>query len=230
MNRHLIYCVEDDDSIRELIVYALNSEGFQAEAFSRAEDMLAACASRVPDLILLDIMLPGIDGVAALTKFRETYRSAATRVIMLTAKGSEINKVTGLDAGADDYMTKPFSVLELCARIRAHLRKKASGTPGNELRVNGIALNQEARTVTANGKSVALTQKEFELLRFFMLNAGTVAERETLVKEIWGYEYFGESRTVDIHVKNLREKLGGEGARIQSVRGVGYVLTVIGSA
>ncbi len=225
VEKHLIYCVEDDDAIRELVVYAASSEGYEIQAFADAETMLDACEKLLPDIILLDIMLPGMDGITALKAFRAKYRSADTRVLLLTAKGTEINKVTGLDAGADDYVTKPFSVLELMARVRANLRKTAVGAQHGELKVNSISLSQQSRTASVDGATVPLTQKEFELLRFLMLNAGVVAERERLIKEVWGYEYFGETRTVDIHIKNLREKLGAEGSSIQSVRGVGYVLT-----
>ena len=216
--------VEDDDAIRELVIYALNQEKLLVKAFVRAEEMLAECAKVVPDLILLDIMLPGIDGIEALKRFRAGYKSADTRIIMLTAKGSEINKVTGLDAGADDYITKPFSILELAARVRANLRKKTIKPAGGELKVNSIVLNQDTRTVSVNAEEINLTRKEFELLRFLMLNAGAATERETLLKEIWGFEYFGETRTVDIHMKNLKRKLGAQSESIQSVRGVGYML------
>jgi two-component system alkaline phosphatase synthesis response regulator PhoP len=170
-------------------------------------------------------MMPGTDGLTALKIFRDKYKSAGTKIIMLTAKSSEISKITGLDSGADDYITKPFSVLELMARIRANLRKKSVSVENGNLQVNSIILNQESRIVTVCGAEVSLTQKEFELLKFLMINAGNVVEREKLLKEIWGYEYYGESRTVDIHMKNLREKLGAESVAIQSVRGVGYILT-----
>lgn len=223
MNKYLIYSAEDDDTIRDLVVYAAKSEGFQIKAFTDAEGLLSECEKRMPDLIILDIMLPGMDGLDALKIFREKFKSSDTHIIMLTAKVSEINKVTGLDAGADDYITKPFSVLELMARIRANFRKKTAGT--GELKINSLVLNQEARIVRSKDKKINLTQKEFELLKFLMQNAGVVIEREALVREIWGHEYFGETRTVDIHIKNLRDKLGDESDTIQSVRGVGYILT-----
>ncbi|MCL2061369.1 MAG: response regulator transcription factor [Firmicutes bacterium] len=223
MNKQLIYVTEDDDAIRDLVTYALTAEDYSVKAFTCAEELLAQCAKTIPDLVLLDIMLPGMDGITALKKFRDDYKSADTRIVMLTAKASEINKVTGLDAGADDYITKPFSVLELCARVRAALRKKAISPLGGQLSVNAVVLHQDSRTVTVRGAEISLTLKEFELLNFLMLNAGVVVEREKLLKEVWGYEYFGETRTVDIHIKNLREKLGGEADAIQSVRGVGYI-------
>jgi len=226
MSQYLIYSAEDDDAIRDLIEYAIKGEGFEAKVFADADKMLLECEKRIPDLILLDIMMPGTDGISALKIFKEKYKSADTRIIMLSAKNSEINKITGLDAGADDYIVKPFSVLELMARIRANLRKKAATPmPQSKLEANNIVLSQESRTVTANEKEITLTHKEFELLKFLMLNVGNVVERDKLLKEIWGYEYFGESRTVDIHIKNLRDKLGVEGDAIQSVRGVGYILT-----
>jgi len=225
MNKPLIYSAEDDDAIRELIEYAVKADGYEIKAFADADTLLLECGKRIPDLILLDIMMPKTDGISALKAFKEKYKAANTRIIMLTARVSEISKITGLDAGADDYITKPFSVLELMARIRANLRKKTISFEDGELKINTITLNQESRTVTVNGKQAALTHKEFELLRFLMLNAGNVVQRDKLLKDIWGYDYFGESRTVDIHMKNLRDKLGAEAEAIQSIRGVGYILT-----
>jgi two-component system alkaline phosphatase synthesis response regulator PhoP len=224
MENKLIYICEDDDALRELVAYAVKSEGYTLKAFDAAEKLLEECSRCVPDLMVLDIMLPGIDGVEALKRFRQTYAGADTRVIMLTAKGTEGNRVAGLDAGADDYVTKPFSVLELMARIRAHLRKKTVAVSGGVLNCGDISLFQDAREVKVDKKNVVLTQKEFELLRLLMLNTGVALEREKIVKEIWGYDYFGESRTVDIHIKNIREKLGGAGKMIQSMRGVGYMM------
>ncbi|MCL2521629.1 MAG: response regulator transcription factor [Erysipelotrichales bacterium] len=224
MKKQLIYTAEDDESIKELICYALTNEGYDVMAFSDADILLSECEKRIPDLILLDIMMSGTDGIEALKIFRGKYKSAGTAIIMLTAKASEINKITGLDAGADDYITKPFSVLELMARIRANLRKKTISISNNEIKVNSIILNQESRIVLVGEKKIALTNKEFELLKFLMLSVGNVVERELLLKEIWGYEYFGETRTIDIHMKNLREKLGVAGEAIQSIRGIGYIL------
>jgi len=223
--KHLIYSAEDDDSIRDLIEYAVKGEGYEIKVFPDADKLLLECGKRIPDLILLDIMMPNTDGITALKIFKEKYKSADTRIIMLTAKSSEINKITGLDNGADDYITKPFSVLELMARIRANLRKKIAIQNSGDIKINSLVLNQDSRIVTVGGKEIILTHKEFELLKFLMLNAGTVLDREKIIKELWGYEYFGTGRTVDIHIKNLREKLGDETEIIQSVRGVGYVLT-----
>ncbi|MCL2591793.1 MAG: response regulator transcription factor [Defluviitaleaceae bacterium] len=227
MKKQLIYTAEDDDSIRELITYAITNEGYDVRAFSSADTLLQECEKLLPDLILLDIMMAGTDGIKALKDFRQKYKSASTSVIMLTAKASEMNKIAGLDAGADDYITKPFSVLELMARIRANLRKKSAVISSSEIIVNSIVLNQESRVVLVENKKITLTNKEFELLKYLMLNVGNVVERDTLLKEIWGYEYFGETRTIDIHMKNLREKLGTSAEAIQSVRGVGYILTRI---
>ena len=224
MDRYLIYCAEDDDAIRELVVYAAKTDGHDVRGFNSADALLSACEKRLPDLVVLDIMMPGTDGLTALKNFREKYASADTRIIMLTAKTGEIDRITGLDAGADDYMSKPFSILELLARIRANLRKKMIGQRGGEFRLNSIVMNLNSRGVTVAGEDVRLTYKEFELLRYLMLNVGIVVEREQLLKEIWETEYFGESRTVDIHIKNLREKLKAEGESIRSVRGVGYML------
>ncbi len=217
---HTVYCVEDDPGIRELVNYALKSEGFITKVFERAEDMLIECEKELPNLILLDIMLPGIDGIDALKILRQKYSSAPLRIIMLTAKTGESSKVDGLDSGADDYITKPFSVLELIARVKAHLR--GVKTDGDIIELGDITLDAKSRTVKVGGKNVVLTAKEFDILRHLMLNAGAVLSREDLVKDIWGFEYFGESRTVDIHIKNIRSKLGASGEAIQSIRGVGY--------
>ena len=225
MEKTLIYSVEDDDAIRDLIAYALKSEGYEVKSFADAESCLAEAEKTLPELILLDIMLPGKDGMETLKILREKYKSANLKIIMLTAKASEINKVQGLDAGADDYITKPFSVLELAARVRANFRKKNAGIDGGIIKIGVVTLNQNSRMAVADGDVLRLTAKEYELLKYLMLNAGTVAERDKLLKEIWGYEYFGESRTVDNHIKNLREKLGAAGSMIESVRGSGYILS-----
>jgi len=223
-HKHLIYSVEDDDSIREMIAYALRDEDYETKSFVTAEEMLAETDKVAPGLIILDVMLPKMNGVEALKILRSKYKSADIKVIMLTAKTSEANKVEGLDAGADDYITKPFSVLELLARIRANLRKKSAGLDGGDIKIGDILLNQGGRTAAAGGKEVKLTEKEFELLKYLMLNAGTAVERDSLLKDVWGYEYFGGSRTVDNHIKNLREKLGASGGMIESVRGAGYIM------
>jgi two-component system alkaline phosphatase synthesis response regulator PhoP len=216
----LIYSVEDDESIRELINYALTNAGFQVVSFVTAEEMLHAFEQKQPDLCLLDIMLPGLDGIDALKIIRGKNKNI--KVIMLTAKKAEHNKVQGLDSGADDYITKPFSVLELVARVKAHLRTTTKS--GDMIQLGGIVINPSARTVTSNNQPVILTYKEFELLLALVKKAGAVVTREELLTEVWGYEYYGESRTVDIHIKNLRTKLGDCGDSIVSVRGVGYTI------
>ncbi|MDR2090990.1 MAG: response regulator transcription factor [Clostridiales bacterium] len=222
--KQLIYGVEDDESLRELIKYTLTNDGYEALMFANAEDCLEAFDKRQPSLLLLDIMLPGMDGMEALKIIREKYKNLNVKIIMLTAKNSEINKISGLNGGADDYMTKPFSVLELTARIKAHLRQRAVSVGGGVIEFAGIGLNAASREARAGGEPLNLTYLEFELLKILLENAGTVLERERLLREIWGMEYFGESRTVDIHIKNLRAKMGGYGACIVSARGLGYVL------
>ncbi|MCL2176565.1 MAG: response regulator transcription factor [Firmicutes bacterium] len=226
--QRLIYLAEDDDTIRELIVYAASSEGYDIKAFSNADLLLRECEKQMPDLILLDIMMPGTDGITALKKIREREQGGEPHIILLTAKVTEINRIKGLDAGADDYITKPFSVLELMARIRASLRKKDKssgvGIKSGKLEVNDIVLCLDTRSVSVSGRLVPLTLKEFELLKFLMQSVGVVVEREVIFKKVWGDEYFGETRTVDIHMKNLRGKLGEASSAIQSIRGVGYIL------
>jgi len=219
----LIYNVEDDASIRELVKYALESVGYEVVSFERAEEMLAAFEQKEPTLVVLDIMLPGMDGIEALRAIRA--KSDTVKVILLTAKVSEVNKVLGLDNGADDYITKPFSVLELQARVRAHLRsgsKRVSGAV--TIQIGEIVIDTSAHKVTVSDTDVMLTYKEFELIRHLAKNMGKVVSRDVLLRDIWGYDYVGESRTVDIHIKNLRAKLGKSGDRIKSVRGVGYIL------
>jgi len=223
---HLIYHVEDDASIRELIQYALAGAGYEVMSFETAEEMLSAFSVRLPDLVILDIMLTGADGIEALKAIRTHYGCVGVKVVMLTAKASEVNKITGLDYGADDYITKPFSVLELIARIRAHLRSYAAPIKDGTIVAGGIKLNPAAHTVFSDDRPIELTGKEFELLYCLIKKTGGVVAREELVREIWGYEYFGDSRTVDIHIKNLRSKLGVNGDCIVSIRGVGYKLVV----
>jgi len=222
-NKNLIYIVEDDEAIRELISYAVEGEGYNYKAFDNAIDMLAECKNTLPHLILLDIMLPNLDGVEALKKFRENFSASDTRIILVTAKNSEIHRIQGLDAGADDYVVKPFSVLELLARVRANLRKSGGSVNDiGELIAGNLKLCLNTRVVFSSENKIDLTHREFELLKFLMLNAGAVVDREKILQEVWGYEYTGESRTVDIHIKNLRQKLGDNGEKIESVRGIGY--------
>ena len=222
MNKQLIFIVEDDESIRELLKYTLSSEGFDVSVFENAESMLAALKTKMPKLILLDIMLPDMDGIEALTIIREEYKTVNTKVIMLTAKNSEINKVSGLNLGADDYITKPFSVLELVARIKANLRKYAVELSDEILSYKQLKIHTASREVFVGENKINLTMKEFELLKILMQNLGNVMERDFLLEKIWGYNYFGQTRTLDIHIKTLREKLGECGDFIITYRGVGY--------
>jgi len=218
----LIYSVEDDASIRELIKYALESSGYTVQSFESAEQMLEVFNQKEPNLILLDIMLPGIDGLEALKIVKA--KNSSIKVIMLTAKIQEINKVQGLDSGADDYMSKPFSVLELQARIRAHLRSVSNIKSKEEqvITLDNLTIDTNSHSVIVDKKEISLTNKEFQLLLELTKNMNKVITRDELLKNIWGYEYVGESRTVDIHIKNLRSKLGIIGDNIVSVRGVGY--------
>ena len=222
MDKQLIFMVEDDESIRELVKYALESENFDVSAFENAETMLAALKEKKPKLILLDIMLPGMDGIEALKIIREEYKTVNIKVIMLTAKNSEINKVSGLNLGADDYITKPFSVLELVARIKANLRKYAVELSEDILSYKQLKIHTASREVFIGETKINLTMKEFDLLKTLLYNLGNIVEREKLLEKVWGYEYFGQTRTLDIHIKTLREKLGEYGKFILTYRGVGY--------
>ena len=217
----LIYCVEDDASIRELISYAIQTAGYEARGFESGESFWRAVEERKPDLILLDIMLPGEDGLSILEKLRERGSTARLPVILLTAKTTEMDKVKGLDAGADDYIAKPFGVMELLSRIRAVLRRSA---PGEQLTIGELSLDLERREALVRGQPVKLTFKEFELLRYLMQNRGRVLSREQILEKVWGYDYEGETRTVDVHIKMLRQKLGC-GDLIVTVRSVGYMIS-----
>ena len=218
----IVHIVEDDENIRALVCYALESAGFDSAGFESADLFLRAVEKSLPDLLLLDIMLPGEDGLSLLHKLRRDLRTAAMPVVLLTARGSEYDRVRGLDLGADDYITKPFSVLELLSRVRAVLRRTERDSAGGSVEYGGIALHPERRTVTANGRRVELTYKEFELLNLLLQNRGIVLTRERIMDRVWGFDYEGESRTVDMHIKTLRQKLGDHGTAIITVRGVGY--------
>ncbi len=218
-----IYCVEDDTNIRDLVCYALKSSGFQATGCASGEE-LETLMTVPPDLLLLDIMLPGEDGLKILEDMRKNPQTANLPVILLTAKNSEIDRVRGLDSGADDYIVKPFSVLELVSRVKAVLRRAERVGNGKVSAYNNINIDREKRTVTCRGEKCALTYKEFELLAYLMENEGIVLSRDKILESIWGYDFPGESRTVDMHIKTLRQKLGEEGNAIQTVRGVGYKL------
>ncbi len=219
----MIYCVEDDSTIREMEVYTLEQTGFKARGFSESASLYEALRQEIPELIVLDIMLPGEDGIDVLKTLRADPRYKDIPIIMATAKGTEIDKITGLNLGADDYLVKPFGVMEMVARINAVLRrtKKASQ---QSIIVGNIVLNEAEHTVTSNGKNIELTHKEFDMLRLFMKNKNIVFSRERLMNEVWGSEYLGESRTVDAHIKTLRQKLGDAGGQIKTIIGVGYRL------
>ncbi|HJA36626.1 MAG TPA: response regulator transcription factor [Firmicutes bacterium] len=221
----MIFCVEDDDSIRELICYALKSGGYQAQGFSSSAALWHRMATEKPDLLVLDIMLPGEDGLHILQRLKEDASTRSVPVIMLTAKTSELDKVAGLDAGADDYITKPFSVLELLSRIRAVLRRTAP-SDAEVLSCGPVTIDPLRRTVTSDGNPVELTYKEFELLCYMMRNCDIVLSRTRLMENVWGFDFEGESRTVDMHIKTLRQKLGAGGSIIKTVRGVGYKVSL----
>lgn len=218
----MIYCVEDDTGIRELMIYTLKASGFEAQGFAEASEFWQALSEKLPELILLDIMLPGEDGITVLEKLRRRADTAKVPVIMASAKGTEFDRVKGLDCGADDYLSKPFGMMEMVSRVRAVLRRSAPQKSDSVLRLCGIELNIAEHRVISDSKEVQLTLKEFELLRLFMENPGFVFSRELLLSRIWGEEFVGESRTVDVHVGTLRQKLGAPGEVIETVRGVGY--------
>ncbi len=217
----MIYCVEDDTNIRDLVVYALKSGGFEAQGFADGDSFMRGLALGKPSLILLDIMLPGEDGISILARLKKQKDTKDIPVILLTAKGTEYDKVQGLDLGADDYITKPFGVMELLSRIRAVLRR-AAPEPSSQLRVGKLIMDIEGHRVLCDGLEIALTLKEFELLRYLMENPGMVLTRDRLLEAIWGYDFAGETRTVDVHVSSLRTKLGAYGDMIETIRGVGY--------
>ena len=218
----MIYLVEDDDNIRELVVYTLRSTGFEAKGFPDAAGFWAAIAREEPELVLLDIMLPDEDGLEILKRLRGAEKTAELPVIMLTAKGTEYDKVVGLDSGADDYIPKPFGVLELVSRVKALLRRTKRSAVDGTLCFGALAVDVKRHAVTVGGHTVTLTLKEFELLCFLMENRGTVLTRDEILLKIWDYNYSGETRTVDVHIRTLRQKLGAAGGMIETVRGVGY--------
>ena len=218
----MIFCVEDDDSIRELMVYALTSSGFQAAGFADGPSFWQAMEKGRPELILLDIMLPGEDGISILRRLRAAAETESLPVIMATAKGAEYDKVRGLDSGADDYLVKPFGMLEMVSRVKAVLRRSLPREQAPLLRCGEIAVDRARHLVTVQNAAVSLTLKEFELLCLFMENPGLVFTRDQLLRSVWGAEFVGESRTVDVHIGTLRTKLGQAGKYIATVRGVGY--------
>ena len=218
----MIYCVEDDDNIRELVIYTLETTGLKAKGFADGSAFMEALAFDTPELILLDIMLPGDDGLELLKKLKSSPKTKGIPVIMVTAKGTEYDKVIGLDSGADDYVTKPFGMMELVSRIKAVLRRSGKVEDRIDMELSGVRMDIKKHEVTVDGKQVALTLKEFELLEKLMRNQGIVLTRDQLLTEIWGYDFDGETRTVDVHIRTLRQKLGVKGEIIQTVRGVGY--------
>ena len=220
----MIYCVEDDDSIRELMLYALRASGFEAEGFANGPGLFEALERGIPELILLDIMLPGMDGMEILRRLRAASATARVPVIMASAKGTEYDKVMGLDQGADDYLAKPFGMMEMVSRIRAVLRRTSGAREKPRLTMGRLEMDPESHTVRVDGRRVELTLKEFELLRLFLEHPGRVFTRDQLLERIWSTDYLGETRTVDVHIGTLRTKLGACGEYIRTVRGVGYRL------
>ena len=218
----MIYCVEDDDNIRELVIYTLETTGLKARGFADGSAFMEALAFDTPELILLDIMLPGDDGLELLKKLKSSSKTKNIPVIMVTAKGSEYDKVVGLDSGADDYVTKPFGMMELVSRIKAVLRRSGKVEDRMDMETAGVHVDVKKHEVTVDGKEISLTLKEFELLEKLMRNQGIVLTRDQLLTEMWGYDFDGETRTVDVHIRTLRQKLGDKGEIIQTVRGVGY--------
>lgn len=220
----MIWCVEDDASIRDIEVYALQSTGFDAKGFEEGESFLEALETERPDLIILDVMLPGKDGIELLKLLKDSPKYMDIPVIMATAKGAEFDKVKGLDLGADDYLVKPFGMMEMISRVKAVLRRCTPARKEEKavLTAGCIRLSPEERTVFVDEKRIALTYKEFELLTLFMKNKGKVFTRDVLFNEIWGSDFIGETRTVDMHIRTLRQKLGNCGEMIETVRNVGY--------
>lgn len=222
----MIYILEDDPSISKLLEYTLSSSGYEVEAFCAPSAFWKSFEQRIPDLVLLDIMLPEQSGLDVLKKIRSAYPSSEVRVIMLTAKGTEYDKVVGLDLGADDYMAKPFGMMELLARIKAVLRRgmQDKGSAAGLLEIGDIQLDERQHAVRVKGREIQMTLKEYELLRLLMHNEGACISRDDILQKVWGYAYIGETRTVDVHIRRIREKLGQSGAMIQTVSGVGYKL------
>ena len=222
----MIWCVEDDASIRDIEIYTLQSTGFDALGFTNSAAFWDALKTDKPDLILLDIMLPEQDGIEILQKLRSNADTCRIPIIMATAKGQEYDKIQALDLGADDYLVKPFGMMEMVSRIKAVLRRCGGNFNQPSLKVDGVVLNQEERTVMIDGERVHLTYKEFEVLRYFLSHPGITFSRDQLFTGVWGEDYVGESRTVDMHIRTLRQKLGPYGERIETVRNVGYRMDV----
>ena len=222
----MIFCVEDDSGIRDLMIYALNSAGFEAKGFDCADTLFHALKTEMPQLIMLDIMLPGDDGIKILKQLRNNAATADIPIIMATAKETEYDKVIALDMGADDYLAIPFGMMEMVSQVRAVLRRTKAKDTVRILQIGQLTLNTGEHTVTVAGKRLQLTLKEYELLKIFMENPGLVFTREQLLQNIWDSDYVGETRTVDVHIGTLRTKLGSCGNYIETVRGVGYRMEV----
>ena len=218
----MIHVVEDDAGVRELELYALRQAGFEAEGFAEPSAFREALKTTLPDAVILDVMLPGEDGISILRSLRREARTKRLPVILVTARDAEMDKVRGLDEGADDYLTKPFGVMELLARVRALLRRSGESAPEECLTLGDVTLDRARHRVTAGGAEVVLTHMEFELLAFLMAHAGKAVTREVLLDDVWGIAYAGDTRTVDVHIRTLRQKLGASGSMIATVRGVGY--------
>ena len=220
----MIWCVEDDASIRDIEVYALTSTGFDAIGFEDGDSFWSALQTRQPELVVLDVMLPGIDGVELLKRMKASEEFRDIPVIMATAKGTEYDKIQSLDLGADDYLVKPFGIMEMVSRVKAVLRRCKRTQPGKLLCVEGLVLNPSEHTVSIDGERLSLTYKEYELLHLFLSQPGIAFTREQLLSHVWNSEYFGETRTVDMHIRTLRQKLGSYSHLIETVRNVGYRL------
>ena len=219
-----IYIVEDDVNIREIEAFSLKNSGYTVEEFGSAKEFWSRIYEKVPDLIVLDVMLPDEDGLSIVKKLRQWAESRYVPIIMVTAKTTELDRVKGLDRGADDYLTKPFGVMELISRVKALLRRSMQNHEIKQMKVGEIELNDEKRQVKVSGEPITLTYKEYELLKMLMSNTGIVLQREDIMVRIWGMDYEGESRTLDMHIKTLRHKLGDAGKKIRTVRNVGYHL------
>lgn len=220
----MIWCVDDDKTIREIEVYTLEQTGFTARGFVDGVSMLDALKTEIPELIILDIMMPELDGIEVLKRLRSEPKYKDIPVIMATAKSTEMDKIGGLNSGADDYLVKPFGVMEMVARVKAVLRRTTKVVSADDITVGAITLKDKEHKVIIEGKKIELTYKEFEMLKLFMENPGLVFSRDKLMSEIWGMDYIGETRTVDMHIKTLRQKLGNAGGQIKTVIGVGYRL------
>ena len=218
----MIWCVEDDASIRDIEVYTLSSTGFEARGFDDGVSFWSALQTQKPDLVVLDVMLPGVDGIELLQRMKASAELRTIPVVMATAKGAEYDRIRGLDLGADYYLVKPFGVMELVSCVKAVLRRCRPDKAAHLLRSGGLVVDLDAHTVTVDGARVALTYKEFELLRLFLSHPGMAFTRDQLFQEVWGMDFCGETRTVDMHIRTLRQKLGPYGRRIETVRNVGY--------